>query len=77
MLDFQELAPGRPAKQRGVSFPSLDETPAVPEEALIVDTRAGVTPAEFVERKLIGLLKSNPLPISHSQVLTTGLARGR
>ena len=48
-----------------------------PEEALVTDTRAGLTPSQLVERKLISLLKSNPLPISHVQMLSTGLSRRR
>jgi hypothetical protein len=77
MPQLQEVAPGRLAASQNEAPPTANDPPAVPEEALIADTRAGLTPAEFVERKLIGLLKSNPLPISHSQVLMTGLARGR
>lgn len=35
------------------------------EEALVADARASMTPAQMVERKLVSLLKSNPLPVSH------------
>jgi hypothetical protein len=35
------------------------------EEALVEDVRAGLTPSQMVERKLVSLLKSNPLPVSH------------
>jgi hypothetical protein len=45
------------------------------EEALVADSRAGVTPAEMVERKLAGLLKTNPLLISQAQL--RGGFRGR
>jgi hypothetical protein len=41
------------------------EDVAVPEEALVADDRAGLTPAQMVERKLVSLLKMNPLPVSH------------
>jgi hypothetical protein len=34
----------------------------VPDEALVPDTRASLTPAQAVERKLRLLLKGNPLP---------------
>jgi hypothetical protein len=34
------------------------------EERLVVDDRAHLTPSEMVERKLVGLLKQNPLPVS-------------
>ncbi len=44
--------------------PSLNR---LPEEVLIADTRAGVTPSQFVERKLISLLGKNSLPLSYSQ----------
>lgn len=43
-----------------------------PEETLIADARAGLTPAQMVERKLISLLKGRPLPMSH-----VGLSRTR
>jgi hypothetical protein len=35
------------------------------EEALVADARAGLTPAQMVERKLASLLKSQPVPVSH------------
>jgi len=38
--------------------------PGVLEEALVTDARAGLTPAQLVERKLVWLLKTNPLPVS-------------
>ena len=40
-------------------------TPPPLEEALVTDARAGLTPAQMVERKLVALLKTNPLPVSH------------
>jgi len=40
-------------------------TPEVFEEDLVTDVRASLTPAQMVERKLVALLKSNPLPVSH------------
>jgi hypothetical protein len=43
------------------------------EETLITDPRAGMTPSQFVERKLMGVLRGGPLPVSH---LTNAL-RGR
>lgn len=39
------------------------------EEALVADTRANMTPAQMVERKLLLLLRDQPLPVS--QRLTT------
>jgi hypothetical protein len=40
----------------------------VPQEKLVTDVRAGLTPSQMVERKLISLLRSNILPASHLQV---------
>jgi hypothetical protein len=34
------------------------------EELLVADDRAGLSPSEMVERKLVGLLKTTPLPAS-------------
>jgi hypothetical protein len=34
------------------------------EESLVADPRAELTPSQMVERKLVNLLKSNPLPVS-------------
>jgi hypothetical protein len=44
--------------------------PAVegPEEVLVVDARAGLSPAQMVERKLMGMLRTVPLPVS--QIMT-------
>jgi len=42
-----------------------DSQPEPLEESLVADARAGLTPAQMVERKLVALLKSNPLPVSH------------
>jgi len=40
----------------------------VPHEKLVNDARAGLTPSQLVERKLISLLHSTILPTSHLQV---------
>jgi hypothetical protein len=37
-------------------------TAGTAEEALVTDSRAGLTPAQMVERKLVSLLQSTPLP---------------
>jgi hypothetical protein len=50
--------------------------PAPAEEALVADPRASLTPAQMVERKLVLLLRSNPLPISHLMTPTRS-SRGR
>jgi hypothetical protein len=38
---------------------------ATPDEVLVVDARAALTPAQLVERKLADLLGAAPLPVSH------------
>jgi hypothetical protein len=40
----------------------------VPQEKLVSDDRAGLSPSQMVERKLIALLRSTILPASHLQV---------
>jgi hypothetical protein len=42
-------------------------TSSLAEEALVSDARAGLTPAQMVERKLVALLRSTPLPVSRLQ----------
>jgi hypothetical protein len=37
------------------------------EESLVSDDRAGLTPSEHVERKLVSLLDSTPLGVSQLQ----------
>jgi hypothetical protein len=44
------------------------------EESLVNDSRAGMTPAQMVEHKLIGLLRGKALPVS--QMLAAALQRG-
>lgn len=39
-----------------------------PQETLVHDARAGLTPAQMVERKLVAMLRSTILPASHLQV---------
>jgi hypothetical protein len=45
------------------------------EEDLVADARASLTPAQMVERKLVFLLKSTPLPVS--QLMTRSRIKGR
>jgi hypothetical protein len=50
--------------------PQPDEQLAAPlatEEVMVADVRAGLTPAQMVERKLVSLLKATPLPMSRMQ----------
>jgi hypothetical protein len=37
------------------------------EETLVADDRAGLTPSQHVEQKLIGILKASPVLVSHVQ----------
>ncbi len=59
--------PGLPAASAkpGVAEEVPGAAPEALEEALVEDVRAGLTPSQMVERKLVSLLKSNPLPVSH------------
>jgi hypothetical protein len=41
---------------------------SLPQEKLVDDVRAGLTPSQLVERKLIALLRNTILPASHLQV---------
>jgi hypothetical protein len=57
-----------PASEDGAVALAPDENTELAEtqeEALVADSRASLTPAQMVERKLVSLLKSNPLPVSH------------
>jgi hypothetical protein len=37
------------------------------EEVMVADDRAGLSPSQMVERKLVSLLKAAPLPLSRLQ----------
>jgi len=39
----------------------------LPQETLVNDSRAGLTPSQMVERKLAAMLRSTILPASHLQ----------
>jgi hypothetical protein len=54
---------------------SLLSGPLELDEVLVVDPRSTLRPAQQVERKLVALLKSVYLPVSH--VRTTTLYKGR
>src|SRR5262245_35678147 len=50
--------------------PIHSDTESVPlpsDECLVTDARAGLTPAQLVERKLVSLLQNTPLPLSQQQ----------
>ena len=69
---MEPLASTALARGYAPSDPHL--TPGPTDEALVADARAGLTPAEMVERKVAWLLKSQPLPVSH---LMTARRTGR
>jgi hypothetical protein len=41
---------------------------SAPQEKLVHDARAGLTPSQMVERKLVAMLRTTILPASHLQV---------
>lgn len=45
------------------------------EETLVVDARAGLTPAQMVEQKLASLLQGTPLPVSSRLHSAAGMRR--
>jgi len=49
---------------------------ATNEEVLVSDSRAGLTPAQQVERKVASLLKDGYLPVSRTALSTTLARRG-
>jgi hypothetical protein len=38
-----------------------------PEETLVADSRAALTPSQYVEQRLIGMLRASPLMVSQVQ----------
>jgi hypothetical protein len=45
------------------------------EESLVTDVRDRLSPAELVERKLVGLMRATPVPVSQLRSATRLLAR--
>jgi hypothetical protein len=43
--------------------------PAQPEEDLVADSRAGLTPSDMVERKLLYLLRGGSVAGSHTRMV--------
>jgi hypothetical protein len=58
---------------RAATIDRLTSSPR--EEALVVDERSAVRPAQVVENKLMRMIKNASLPVSHLQM--TGLLRSR
>ena len=52
--------------ERSTRFLAIRPEPTLPpsEDTLVTDARAGLTPAQLVERKLVSLMPSAPLPVS-------------
>lgn len=44
----------------------LARTSTEPDEMLVRDARAGLSPSQMVERKLLSLLNGRPLPAHHA-----------
>jgi len=65
----------RPRRPRHRLEPIDRPTLGCREEALVVDERAQVSPAQAVESKLSRMLKNASLPVSHLQM--RGLLRSR
>jgi hypothetical protein len=70
-LSASERRGSTPLPQRA----SVPDSQVEEEECLVADTRADLTPAEMVERKLFSLLKEGPVPISYLRMAP--LCRGR
>jgi hypothetical protein len=51
--------------------------PRDPDEALIADARAQLTPAQMVEQKLVTLLQGKLIPVSHLRVASYPGVRSR
>lgn len=52
-----------PLNNRRISSPALPEVVSS-EDSLVTDARAGLTPAQMVDRKLVSLLRNTPVPVS-------------
>ena len=62
-------------EQPRMDKPEEGNLPHLPaEETLVADPRGEMTPSQFVERKLVTLLRSTPLPVS---LVHTGRFTGR
>jgi hypothetical protein len=60
----EQVRPTLDGEEPGV----LDGTCTDCEEMLIVDCRADLGPAQWVEHKLSSLLNGGPLPVSHARM---------
>jgi hypothetical protein len=62
------MAKASTSKSRGQSFE---------DESLVADPRDSVRPAQFVEQKLISLLKTNAVPVSYTLLRNRVSGRSR
>ena len=65
LLSSMRFDSGHPAIHSPVNERPPGLSPLTTDEDLIADTRANLTPAQMVERKLVQMLRGNPLPVSH------------
>jgi hypothetical protein len=76
----REEAPSRPGRSLRADLADVElarlAPSAEPEESLVVDARAGLTPAQMVEKKLVSLLCGKGLLASHIQMTSMLRKRG-
>jgi hypothetical protein len=76
----REESPNRRVRAPRAELPDVELTQltpaAEPEESLVVDARAGLTPAQMVENKLVSLLCGKGLLASHIQMASLLRKRG-
>src|SRR4051812_40143927 len=66
-----ELEPARTRVERGPRQSQQEgATSDYAEETLIIDSRSNLRPAQYVEDKLISLLKAEAVPVSHARMTT-------
>jgi hypothetical protein len=79
MAEKRRCLMARTHRQAGQPTPFVGPGPPPPEgaeEVLVADARAGLTPADLVERKLVRGLRGAPVGISHMHTAVPGV-RGR
>jgi hypothetical protein len=58
----------RQAEHKARPTSANPSAPAPPEEVLVADSRAGLTPSDMVERKLLYLLRGGSVAGSHTRM---------
>ncbi len=69
-------SPHRASEPNGPFSPLTNASVMFADETLIADARGQVTPSQFVERKLISLLKGKVIPVSQIQLMGPHRRRG-